>query len=263
MDDDLLKNCLSVLGIKEGDIVDVSSDLMSLFFYARKRSIVCKPEHLLNDIEDMVSESGTVMHRVFNWDFCHGKTFDIRSTRSQVGELGNAALNRVDYRRTAHPIYSWMVKGTRAEELCNMSNCTSFGEDSPWKFLETHGAKMLVLGNTNDFGLTCLHYIEQECGVDYRYEKQFDAEYIDESGEKTNRRYSMYVRKLDRQVLFNKENAMKRLCEREAMHIMLLDNYLTLAVLDYKKTCALIREDFLMGEGSYWVSVTDLEENRQ
>lgn len=261
MDNGLLKKCISILGIQKADIVDVSSDMMSLFFFLKKRGFVWDADALLNDIEEVVTGDGTVMIRMFNWEFCHGKTFDIRSTKSQVGELGNVALNRNDYRRTTHPIYSWMIKGEKTEELCRMSNTTSFGKDSPWTFLEENDAKMLVLGNTNDFGLTCLHYIEQEYGVDYRYEKLFAADYIDADGRSGSRQYSMYVRKLDRQVIFNKENAIHRLIELGAMHTIRLDHYLTIAVLDYKRVCAIIREDFRTGNREYWITIKELEDN--
>ena len=246
--------------INKGDVIDVSSDMASLFFFYKKRGIQFDANELLDSLEDKVGSEGTVMIRSFNWDFCHNTPFDIKSTKSQVGDLGNVCLKRSDYRRTQHPIYSWMVKGKYKDVLCEMDNITSFGEHTPWDFFEKKKAKMITLGNTRVMGLTCLHHIEQELQMEYRYEKDFRALYSGYDGKTDERTYSMYVRKLDRQVIFNEERAKRRLLESKVMKENILEEYLRLASLDYSKAYSVIRADLEKNDIRDWVILKPLEE---
>ena len=136
MNDNLYYNIIKCAGIKEGDTLDVASDFASIYFYFKKHNEKFDANVLIDTIYDAVGEKGTILIRTFNWDFCHNVAFDINTTPSQVGELGNICLKRNDYKRTKHPIYSWMVKGRYQDELCSMNNKKSFGEESPWGFFE-------------------------------------------------------------------------------------------------------------------------------
>ena len=83
---------ISHVGIEKGDTVDVASDLVSIIMFCRKRKIGFDADKLIDALKDLVSGEGTVMIRMFNWDFCRGTDFDIRKTPSRVGALGNVAL---------------------------------------------------------------------------------------------------------------------------------------------------------------------------
>lgn len=144
-----------------------------------------------------VGENGTILIRTFNWDFCHGGTFDIKRTPSQVGSLGNIALKRKDFRRTQHPLYSWMVWGKCTDELCELNSNSSFGENSVFDFLYKKNVKLLCIGNTSVSSFTQTHYAEAVVKVPYRFEKNFKSKYIDLEGRKSIREYSMFVRYLD------------------------------------------------------------------
>ncbi len=251
---------VNFLNIKKGDMLDISSDLFSLFFYFKRRGIKFDSQILMEVIEEKIGQEGTILIRTFNWDFCHGKEFNVKTTPSQVGELGNIFLNRDDYRRTRHPIYSWMVKGKYMQKLCDLDNTCSFGKGSPWDFFEKKNAKMIILGNTRALGLTCLHHIEQELQMPYRYEKNFEALYTDEKGITEKKIYSMYVRKLDRQVLFDDKNVRMNLIQNDLMDERLLDGYLKIATLNYKDVYNRIHSDLSTGHIEDWVIIKPLEE---
>lgn len=185
------------VGINTGDIIDVASDLLSVMLYCRERNRKFDANELIDALRETVGETGTVLIRIFNWDFCHGKTFDIRRTPSQVGSLGNIALKRKDFRRTQHPLYSWMVWGKFADELCELNTKSSFGDNSIFDVLYKKNAKLLCIGNTNVSGFTQTHYAETIANVPYRFEKNFKSEYIDLDGKKSIKEYSMFVRYLD------------------------------------------------------------------
>lgn len=188
------------LGIKEGDILYIASDVTKLLAVGRENG----EEFGFNDLIDVfikaVGEKGTVMFPTFNWDFCHGKAFSYKKTRSQTGILGQVALKRHDFRRTKHPIYSFAVYGKDQDLLCSMDNVSSFGPDSPFAYLDKNKAHNIIIDVAYNHCFTFTHYIEQKVGVSYRYEKLFTADYIDEKGTKSVRSYSMYVRDLDMDV---------------------------------------------------------------
>ncbi len=184
------------VGVKEGDIIDVASDMLSIMVFCRKNKLQFDMNIILNDLINVVGEQGTVMIRTFNWDFCRGIPFDIRSTPSQVGSLGTFTIKRNDFKRTKHPLYSWMVYGKYAKELCDMENTNSFGIGSIFDFQYKNNAKLLRLGNANR-GFTQIHHAETLAKVPYRFKKEFTGKYIDEFGIESIKTYSMFVRYLD------------------------------------------------------------------
>jgi aminoglycoside 3-N-acetyltransferase len=94
---------LSLVDLKKGDFIDVASDLITLAFYCKKQKVLFDTEHLLDCMQTILSEEGTMMIRTFNWDFCRNVGFDRNRTPSRVGNLGNIARKRTDFLRTSHP----------------------------------------------------------------------------------------------------------------------------------------------------------------
>lgn len=185
------------LDIKKGDIIDVASDVASIMMYARKNGYAFSPDELLDSLKELVGDEGTVMIRTFTWDFCQGIDYDIRTSVSRVGAFGNVAMKRSDFRRTAHPMYSWMVWGKYADELVNMNNKSAYGDGSPFDFLYKMNAKQLTIGNTVADACTQMHHAEAVAKVPYRTVKDFTGSYTDINGETSVRTYSLHVRPLD------------------------------------------------------------------
>ena len=84
---------LQGVGVEKGDIIDVSSDMANVLLYCRRIGVRLVPDHLIDSLQELVGPEGTVMIRTFTWDFCHGEPFDIRTSPSRVGALGNAAMS--------------------------------------------------------------------------------------------------------------------------------------------------------------------------
>ena len=185
------------LNIERGDVIDVASDMASTLMYYRGLGHKLDPEKLIDMLKCAVGDEGTVMIRTFNWDFCHNVPFDISKSPSRVGALGNKAIKRTDFKRTAHPIYSWMVWGKYTDELTAMDNTSSFDRKGPFGFLYDHGAKQLTIGTTSGDSCTQMHYVEAMENVPYRYDKPFTADYTDINGTTVPKTYSMHVRPLN------------------------------------------------------------------
>ncbi len=182
------------MDIHEGDVIDVASDLAGIMLYCKKKGLEFNADHLIDSLKETVGENGTVLIRTFNWDFCKGISFDIKRSVSRVGALGNVALRRDDFVRTAHPIYSWMVWGKLTDELIRYDNKSAFGKDTPFDLLYMYNAKQLSLGNIDGDSCTQLHHSEALCEVPYRFDKSYTGEYTDRDGHTDVRTYSMHVR---------------------------------------------------------------------
>lgn len=183
--------------IKKGDVLYVVSDILELVKQSREHGERFDRDAFLDTLKELVGEEGTLLIPTFNWDFCKGIAFDYCKTACKTGALGNCALNRQDFTRTKHPIYSFAVWGKDKDLLVSMDEPNSFGKNSIFDYMYDNNAKALVIGLDAMDGLTFMHHVEQMVGVPYRFEKTFTADYTDASGETTKKSYTMYVRDLD------------------------------------------------------------------
>lgn len=251
---------LQGVGIEKGDIIDVSSDMANVLMYCRRIGVKLVPDHLIDALKALVGEEGTVMIRSFNWDFCHGTPFDIRTSPSRVGALGNAALKRADFRRTGHPIYSWMVWGKASEELLSNASTSAFGDGSIFDYLDIHHAKQLTLGNTSADSTTQMHHVEAACRVFYRFDKPFTGAYTDYEGLTTQRTYSMHVRPLNLKVentQVDRDERGKELKRRGIMKVKQLDELTLVSSILLHELTEFLTDDMNQNEGKFTVSIND------
>ncbi len=193
-----LRDYAKHLGIKCGDMLWVSSDTKVLLFDAMRNKGSKDLNDLIEGLQEAVGPEGTLLFPTFNWDFCHGAAFDIKNTPSQTGSLGQIALQRDDFVRTHHALYSFAVWGKHGPELLANDDTDAFDENSIFAFMKAHNAKNLAIDVNLHDSFTYIHYVEQGSGVvKYRYVKPFTGPYIDEAGNESCRTYSMFVRDLD------------------------------------------------------------------
>lgn len=245
---------LNMIGIDKGDIVYIGSDITGLIIQAKKQlelktkeEINSHLDELIDALKEHITDAGTILFPAYSWDFCRGKGFDYRNTQGEVGVLSNYVLNhRTDFKRTKHPIYSFMVWGRDADLLCNMNNQEAWGVASPFKYLHEHNAIELDLNVSATRSMTFKHYVEQSVRVPYRYPKYFMGNYTDENGVTEERSYSMYVRDLSVELepaqtneFFNEGGAEK--------HTSFYD--INLYAIELCKAYDLLKEDLLDNNG--------------
>lgn len=231
-------------GLEKGDRVLLFSDIMRLTFTAMRNGERLDRNLLLDAILDTIGEEGTLLLPTFNWDFCHGTPFDIRSTPCKTGTLGTIALKHPAFQRTQHPLYSFAVAGRDQQLLCEMQNESSFGDDSPFGYLDQGGKSVLIdLHYTDCF--TYVHHIEEQCGINtYRFPKTFTGEYIDAKGCTTTRRYSMLVRSYELYEATDLTGIGQRLENEGAARLTTL-NDLPFRTIDLAKAAPIIRDDVM------------------
>ncbi len=188
------EDIVSNLDLNKNDIVYVCSDIREILIDAKKNKIKFNLDDFIDSIIKKIGSGGTILFPTFNWGFCKNKTFDYIKTPSQCGSLSNHALKRKDFKRTKHPIYSFSVWGKDQQKLIDMDNTSSWDESSPFYYLFRKKAKNLFIGLDYKNGFTMDHYFEQKNNVEYRYHKDFRANYIDKEGKIEKKTYSMFVR---------------------------------------------------------------------
>jgi aminoglycoside 3-N-acetyltransferase len=185
------------LDVRGGDFLLVHSDIRQLAWEGRLHQDPFDANLFISSMLRKLGEEGTLMFPTFNWEFCNGEPFDIRTTPSRMGSLSTVALKRSDFVRTMHPIYSFAVSGRYRDNLRNLQNESGFGPGSAFPFMQHHGGKALIIGLDYQTSFTFVHYVEECEKVNYRYLKKFEGLYTDEKGVQTRRTYSMNVRRLD------------------------------------------------------------------
>ncbi len=188
-------------GVERGDILYVASDITRLMYRINHLYGDVYDDYMnsmVNALQNIVSTEGTLLFPVFTWDFCRGRGYSVKKTKGEVGTFNNWILKRRnDFRRTEHPMYSFMVWGKDADLLCGMTNRDAWGEDSPFAYLRERGGKTLMIDVVPGKCFTFMHYVERYLNVPWRYMKEFIGDYTDEHGKTEKRIYSMYVRDLD------------------------------------------------------------------
>ncbi|HOO28118.1 MAG TPA: DUF2172 domain-containing protein, partial [Lachnospiraceae bacterium] len=193
-----LKELAANLGLKKGDNVLVTSDVKQLLYSLMEHGDETDLNVLIDGIINVIGEEATLVFPTFNWSFCKGQAFDYHKTPCKTGSLGKLALQRDDFKRTKHPIYSFAVWGKGKDELCALDNKSSFGKDSPFTYMTQHRFKNLLIDKDCQHSFVYVHYVEEQEGpVAYRYLKDFRAAYTDGNGVTREAVYSMNVRDLD------------------------------------------------------------------
>lgn len=191
------KKIAESIGIKKGDRVYLSSDILMLSFIAMKNGEKFDLDELLNGFIEAIGEEGTLLIPTFNFDFSNKGHYDYKNTMSTTGALGNAALKREDFKRTKHPMHSFCVWGHDKELLCELNNLNSFGPDSPFGYMKENNVIQVMLGADYQRSMTFVHFVETNAKVPYRFHKTFTGTYVYEDGHEETVTYEYPARVLE------------------------------------------------------------------
>jgi FkbH-like protein len=155
-----------------------------------------RPGDALRAFDQLIQEGWTIALPAFTFSFCGGRRFDRHETPSEVGLLADRMLEGlVGARRTDHPIYSFVVKGPRADAVLACRSETTFGAGSPFELFEREDATLVMLGCGWTY-CTSFHRYEELAEVPYRYFKRFEGE-ADSGGGTEPVSASMFVRDIE------------------------------------------------------------------
>lgn len=191
------KALAKAVGVERGDRIYLSSDVLALAWTCRQHGEDFSVDGLIDSFQKQITEEGTLLIPTFHFGFSNQGIYDYTNTACTTGALGNAALKRQDFKRTAHPIHSFCVWGKDQAILCAMRNNNSFGSDSPFAYMHQNHVIQMMLGTDYQRSMTFVHYVEAMADVPYRFLKQFTGTYISQDGTASVRTYEYPARHLE------------------------------------------------------------------
>lgn len=239
-----MNNFVDRLEVNQDDFVLLTGNMMRFLKKAKTINRSYTLDTLIDQVLNKVGKQGTLAIQTFNWDFCHGKAYDIINSKAQTGVLGNTALKRNDFKRTTHPIYSFAVSGCHQKTLTDLNNKGAFDKTSPFNAMHNLGAKMIVVDLPLQNSFTFVHYVEEAYGVHYRHNKSFQGDYTGKDGQTTKRSYDMFVRNIEENIrtsiqplekIFTSNNVMKTLTY----------NTINIRIIDLKTAYSIIADDII------------------
>lgn len=219
---------LQALGITQGDIVFVHSDLTS---FGKINPAIKRDEYtdaFIHALESAVGPEGTIIMPCFSYTFCNkGEVYDPEETPSTMGILAERFRGLTGTVRTIDPIFSVAIGGKEKDFFSDIST-DCFGEGSVFEKMYTKNAKIVFFGP--QFTLTYLHFVEQKFGIPYRYIKEFNGQ-IRLENVLHDYTFKYYVRDLDMNIGYNLEGISRFLDQAGALKTVPL-GYDTLRVIE-------------------------------
>lgn len=182
-------------GVAKGDMLLLHSSIRRTL-----QRHTATPETVLESFLSAIGSTGTLILPLFNFDFTKGVPFDIKTTLSQMGALTEAGRNHPLAIRTGHPIYSFAVIGAKRHLFETVCNESGYADDSPFGILRHNGGKIAVLDLPDQNSMTYYHHVEEVCGIDYRYFKNFTGPYRGIDQDMVQRTFRLFVRDIERGV---------------------------------------------------------------
>ncbi|MEA2393728.1 MAG: aminoglycoside 3-N-acetyltransferase [Solirubrobacteraceae bacterium] len=162
------------LGVGPGDTLWVHAGVQTALAMAGSTA-EAKVATVLDGLRLTVGD-GTLMLPTFTYSFARGETYDIASSPSRVGIVGERLRCLPGVRRTADPMFSAAVAGALppgwSDRLFTVGDTDCFSARSVFACLRELDARLLFVGV--GFGsCTFLHHVEQRLRVPYRFFKTF------------------------------------------------------------------------------------------
>lgn len=180
------------LKIKKGEKIILHSNIAGILQYTNmNKSSACK--FFFNYLKKYIGKKGTIIIPTYNYDFTKGKTFDIKKSISQVGELGNFLIKKYHYKRTLDPVFSHIAFGQLENKILNCETNEAFGDKSIFDLILKKKFKIICFC-CSTATMTFIHFIEKKINVNYRFNKYFKS-FIKVNNKKIKIKYKYHVGK--------------------------------------------------------------------
>ena len=118
--------------------------------------------------------------------------------------------------------------------LIDLDDESGWGPNSLFAYFHKNAAKNLFIGIDYKNGFTFDHYFEEKIGVDYRYFKYFEANYIDYDGSKSKKKYKMYVRDLEKNIVTSINTKLDKVLEDKKAYFKNMFEGIYFGIVDMK-----------------------------
>ena len=185
-------------GLDKSDTVLFHSNIGPLFRFLKKQKYNFDIKDIADCIIEYFSNNGTLIVPSFNFDFCAGLSYSSKDTPSKMGVLSEQFRKIAKINRTWHPVYSFCLFGNLPVGQIESKDYSAFGEKSIFDWLFNQEGKIAVLDLPDQNSMTFYHYVEQKLDVNWRFHKDFKADYLGFDNKLIkNQVASIFVRKIE------------------------------------------------------------------
>ena len=170
-------------------------------YICESKNRLFRPEDVINSFLSALGPDGTLLIPLFNFSVINGGVFDILNTPSAMGAITEAARKYPAALRTEHPFLSFAVIGRHAERFAALRDYTGIGPKSPFASLHQMNGRVGALDLEDNKCMSFYHHVEQALNVPYRFIKDVDVAYTDESGTLSARSFGYYARDWDNNII--------------------------------------------------------------
>lgn len=163
------------LGVQEGDLLLVHSDLMLLGLPEKARSRQDILEFYLESFQRIIGENGTLSVPAFFYEYArNGEPFDTRHSpvSKSLGAFSAYIGTLPQTIRSGNPLQSIASIGKLAHHISGGNSLCGYGVNSPWDRIRKNNGKIVFVGIGLEV-MTYVHHIEQAVGVPHMYWKLY------------------------------------------------------------------------------------------
>lgn len=180
----LLQSLLGKAGVRPGMVLHLTVDMSRVplpdYPAALSREAIRVREQkwcafLWQGIGKVLGSAGTLLVHTFTYAYAGGTPFVLEETPSESGPFTEFIRTRPEAIRSLHPIFSMAGIGPQAASILENTGRSAFGPTSPFGRLADQECYFLSLGTTVGASMTYLHHMEQQVGVNHRYNKAFNS----------------------------------------------------------------------------------------
>ena len=170
-----LEKSYEELNVEKYELLYIYADLRGFIEVAKPRN---KDSFLESIIKGLIAKGITIVIPTFTYT-TKGE-FHVDRTKPKLGALNKYIMMKKNSHRSYHPVFSYSALGIYAKEITNGISKSAFGKDSVLDRLLGFNTGVIHIGRPVEKGNTMAHYIEQQFGATYRYNKIFETRVYDE-----------------------------------------------------------------------------------
>lgn len=173
-----LANAFASIGLQEGDVVYLSTQLYGIGLLDGVSSREAYLEAVYRALRSVIGDRGTLVTPTFTQQVGRfGLPFILEETTSLTGIFGEYVRMQPCSVRSLHPVFSVSAIGPLAHDICSDISPVAFGTDSSFDRMVRVNAKAVCIGFEYYSGhiVSLMHYVETMFAVPYYYNKLVDS----------------------------------------------------------------------------------------
>lgn len=211
--------------IKSGQDICLHTDLIKLNKIFEFKS----PKQLFNFTNQLfTSKTRTLLLPAFSFSWgadSKSKVYDKNNSKSKLGFISEYIRKNKIAPRTNDPMFSFYIFGKKKNYMHFKDD--TFGKGSIFESMHKNNCKIVML-NTNNFGSTFIHYIEQYYNdnfekIGYRYKKNFFGT-IKTSNRLKHNKTVVFSRKMKNNLIFNDKKILQLLKKNKKINKIKFNN---------------------------------------